>query len=337
MHTNSGVPNHAYALIVDGGTYNGQTVTGIGLTKAAHIYFRAKLAYQGPATDFAEHADALEQACADLTGANLAGLTDGQPSGEIITSGDCAQVAKAILAVEMRTPPTQCNFQPLLAKNPPPLCPDGGFATPLFHDAFDNGNSSAARWSVSHQAAFPADFTPRDWQVVSGLPDDRPGQAFFGPDPGIGTCAPGGDESGVLYLVSPQIAVPASVSAPMLTFDHWVATETGWDGGNLKISVNDGPWQLVQKADFVVQPLQHDALHDGAGQHGPPRRSARLLGHRPGRRGRIVGPLDRQSGPVREAEGQDPPSVRHGDGRLWRLLRLVHRRPDGLQVPLARR
>ena len=47
VHTNSGVPNHAYALIVDGtqfapgGEYNGQTITGIGLTKAAAIYFRA--------------------------------------------------------------------------------------------------------------------------------------------------------------------------------------------------------------------------------------------------------------------------------------------------------
>ena len=28
VHTNSGVPNHGYALLVDGGTYNGQTVSG---------------------------------------------------------------------------------------------------------------------------------------------------------------------------------------------------------------------------------------------------------------------------------------------------------------------
>ena len=49
VHTNSGVDNHAYALMVDGGTYNGQTITGIGLTKAAHIYFRAKIVYQHPA------------------------------------------------------------------------------------------------------------------------------------------------------------------------------------------------------------------------------------------------------------------------------------------------
>ena len=30
VHGNSGVPNHGYALLVDGGTYNGTTVTGSG-------------------------------------------------------------------------------------------------------------------------------------------------------------------------------------------------------------------------------------------------------------------------------------------------------------------
>ncbi len=61
VHNNSGVPNHAFALLVDGGTYNGQTITGIGLTKAAHIYFRAATVYQHSASDFADHADAIEQ------------------------------------------------------------------------------------------------------------------------------------------------------------------------------------------------------------------------------------------------------------------------------------
>jgi Zn-dependent metalloprotease len=268
VHNNSGVDNHAYALMVDGGTYNGQTVIGIGLTKAAHIYFRAKVAYQGPATDFAEHADALEQSCADLVGTNLADLATGGPSGQIITHSDCAQVAKALLAVEMRNPPTQCNFQPLLAKNPPPLCAAHRFATPLFHDDFDHGRSSTARWSVSHVGATP-DFTPRDWQVVSDLPDGRCGKAFFAPAPDIGTCAPGGDESGVLSLDSPQIAIPASVSAPMLTFEHWVATEAGWDGGNLKISVNGGPWQLIQPTDFVYNPYNTSLFTAGQGNTDP--------------------------------------------------------------------
>ena len=59
VHTNSGVPNHGYALLVDGGTYNGHTVGSIGLVKAAHLYFRAIGVYQTPTTDFADHADAL--------------------------------------------------------------------------------------------------------------------------------------------------------------------------------------------------------------------------------------------------------------------------------------
>jgi len=268
VHSNSGVPNHAYALLVDGGTYNGQTIAAIGLTKAAHIYFRAMSVYQGPASDFADHADALDQSCSDLIGASLADLSTGLPSGQSITASDCAQVAKAAAAVQLRTPPTQCNFQPLLAQTPPPLCEAGGFATQLFHDTFDSGNSSAARWSVSHTAV-AADFTPRDWQVVSGLPDNRPGSAFFGLDFPGGTCAPGGDESGVLHLVSPQIAIPASVTAPRLTFDHWVATEAGWDGGNLKISVNGGPWQLIQAADFVYNPYNTTLFTAAQGNTNP--------------------------------------------------------------------
>lgn len=268
VHTNSGIPNHAYALLVDGGTYNGQTISGIGLTKAAHIYFRAMSVYQGPASGFADHADSIEQSCSDLIGVNLASLTTGTPSGQIISASDCAQVAAAALAVELRTPPTQCNFQPLLGQNPPPLCEAGGFATQLFHDTFDDGNSSTSRWSVSHGGTTP-DFTPRDWRVVSGLPDNRPGKAFFGADPDIGTCAPGGDESAVLHLDSPKITIPASVTAPRLTFDHWVATEPGWDGGNVKISVNDGPWMLIQAADFVYNAYNTTLFTAGQGNTNP--------------------------------------------------------------------
>ena len=33
VHGNSGVVNHGYALLVDGGSYNGFDVNGIGLTR----------------------------------------------------------------------------------------------------------------------------------------------------------------------------------------------------------------------------------------------------------------------------------------------------------------
>jgi len=251
VHSNSGVDNHAYSLMVDGGVYNGQTITGIGLTKAAHIYFYAKTHYQGPATDFAEHADALEQSCSDLSGVNLPSLTSGAPSGEVISASDCAQVAKAMLAVEMRTPPSQCNFQPILAPNPPNRCGPGTIQANIF---FENAENPPVGWTATHDALFPADFTPRDWVRSSSLPGGRVGAAFFGIDYQGGTCAPGGDESGVLHLDSPAVTLPAGAASPSLTFDHWVSTEAGWDGANLKVSVNGGPWSQVALADYTFNP-----------------------------------------------------------------------------------
>ena len=252
VHSNSGIPNHAYALLVDGGTYNGQSITAIGLTKAAHIYYRAQSVYQGPASNFADHADALGQSCIDLTGVNLAHLRTGAPSGELISATDCAQITKVALAVELRTPPAQCNFQPMLAKTPPPLCAAGN-PTSLAADSFDGGKRAGLRWLVSNVGS-TADFTPRNWGVVNNLPGGRPGYGIFAVDFAGGTCAPGGDQTGVMRLDSPEITIPATAATLRVTFDHWMASEADFDGGNLKISVNAGAWQLVRAADFVYNP-----------------------------------------------------------------------------------
>jgi len=268
VHSNSGIPNHAFALLVDGGSFNGQNINAIGLTKANHILFRAKTHYQGPATDFAGHADAIEQSCADLVGTDLASLTDGTPSGEVVSAADCAEVSKAIAAVELRTPPSQCGFQPLLAQNPPPLCEAGSeHASDIFMDGFErrhgpdqdafgraNNNGQNRTWRITHDAVTPPDFTNRDWLIVSDLPDGREGSAFFGADPTYGTCGPGGDESAVLHLDSPKVAIPQNASDLRLAFDHWIATENGWDGANIKISVNNGPWAVVAPEAFVYNP-----------------------------------------------------------------------------------
>jgi hypothetical protein len=249
VHSNSGVPNHGFALLIDGGAYNGRTIGAIGMTKTAHIYYRAMTVYQGPASDFADHADALEQSCSDLTGQPLTALNGGT-SAETITAADCAQVAEMAAAVELRTPPTQCNFQPLLSKNAPDRC---DMATTrqvnIFQDRFEQMPTG---WTASHETPSPS-FTPRDWAWVNELPD-RSGSAFFAPDPIIGTCAPGGDESGVLHLDSPAVTLKSGVVAPRLTFDHWVATEPAWDGGNVKISVADGPWTTIPAASFTFNP-----------------------------------------------------------------------------------
>jgi Zn-dependent metalloprotease len=247
VHHNSGIPNHAFALLVDGGHYNGQVIAPIGLVKATHVYYRAMTVYQGPASNFADHADAIEQSCRDLIGASLADLVTGAPSEETISASDCQQVARATLAVELRTPPVQCHFQELLAKNPPERCEAGTSQANVYASDFET--DPIGSWTVFHTAATP-DFTPRDWTWTGGLPD-RDGSALFGLDFAHGTCAPGGDESGVLHAVSPAITLPAGAASPRLTFDHWVSAEEGWDGGNVKISVNGGPWQVVAAADFT--------------------------------------------------------------------------------------
>jgi hypothetical protein len=250
VHTNSGVPNHGFALLVDGGTYNGQTIAAIGLTKAAHIYFRAQDVYQVEDSGFADHADALEASCADLVGQPLNALTGG-PSGETISASDCDQVAAMIAAVELRTPPTFCNFPTLLNPALPALCSattTSGVAEPIA--SFDFESDPTATWTASRTATSP-DFTPRDWTWVHELPSPKTGSGFFAPDPNIGTCLPGGDESGVLNLTSPSVVLPSETAFARATFEHWFATESGFDGGNLKVSVNGGPWQLVPPSEVT--------------------------------------------------------------------------------------
>lgn len=272
VHSNSGVPNHGYALLVDGGTYNGQTVTGIGLTKAAHIYWRAQAVYQTPTTKFADHADALEAACSDLIGQNLEGLsttaTPAGPSGQSITAADCGEVSDMIAAVELRTEPTQCNFQPLLAQNPPALC-SSGVARTIYIDDFESGLGD---WTLTNQGVFANGWPNLDWAQDTSLPGGRAGAAAFAVDPLGGTCAgpTGGDISGVMHMTSASITIPGTTTAPpRLAFDHYVATEAGWDGGNLKMSVNGGAFSQVPAAAFTFNPYNATLQTAPAGNTNP--------------------------------------------------------------------
>lgn len=131
VHHNSGVPNHFYALIVDGGTYNGQTVAPVGLTKAGKIAYRALTTYLVSGSGFPEAAAAFSRSCTDLVG------TAG------ITAGDCAEVQAALAAVEMAATPS-C---PEAAAPAPALCPAGQGAANLFFDDFETGVANT-NWRV---------------------------------------------------------------------------------------------------------------------------------------------------------------------------------------------
>jgi Zn-dependent metalloprotease len=255
VHTNSGVSNHAFAMLVDGKTFNGQTVQGIGFVKAAHTYYRAMTVYQTPTTSFAQHADALETSCEDLrlAGTNLNDFLTGLPSGQIINVSDCAQLAKAMLAVEMRTEPTQCNFQPILDPNAPAVCSG---AVNVFVEDWESGMDG---WTLTSNGVNP-EWPDYDWTVVSSLPDGQAGSAAFAINERTGSCAPGGDISGNFTLDSPTITLPAGAQSLFIRFDHYVETELNFDGGNVLISVNGGPFELVPQSayTFNAPPSQLD-------------------------------------------------------------------------------
>ena len=248
VHSNSGVPNHAYALMVDGGNYNGFSGTGLGLTKSAHIHWAAQNMLT-PSSAFVDHADALETSCNTLIGINLNGLVDGLPSGEVITASDCGQVTAIIAAVELRTPPTQCGYEPLLAADAPALCESKGTVQTFFSEGFE-ANAIPAGWTTSaHDVADPNTFDSPGWSVINDLPvGGNSSFAMFAPDLTAGNCADD-TEAGVINLDSPLIKLPLEV-VPRVAFDHWVMTEAGWDGGNLKLSVNGGPFVLIPAAAY---------------------------------------------------------------------------------------
>lgn len=121
VHSNSGVPNRAYSLMVDGGTYNGETVTGIGLAKAGKVQFRALSRYLLSASDFLDNDNALRQSCRDLVG------TSG------ITASDCTQVETALDAVEMRDPWPCAPAQAAV----PAYCPAGQGPELWYYEDFE--------------------------------------------------------------------------------------------------------------------------------------------------------------------------------------------------------
>lgn len=252
VHFNSGVPNHAYAMLVDGKNYNGVDVPGIGLIKAAHIYFQAETHYQTPTTNFAQHADSLEKACADLIGKPLNDIL-GAPSDQVINAADCAAVSKTVLATEMRgkdgvTAKEKCGYKPVLLPEAgtPATCGAGLFEFPTFKETWESGIPST--WTQTQNLSGDTAPEPFEW-VLANAPAPHTGKAVFADNNGLGTCAAGGDRSAAWAITSPEITVPDDAS--FLSFKHYVQSELGYDGGNLKFSVNGGAFAVVPANAFT--------------------------------------------------------------------------------------
>ena len=115
----------------------------------------------------------------------------------------------------------------------------------MFSEDFEDG---FAGWSV------PAPVTGGRHRLPVGGDARRPvdghaGTVARGPDPDI-HCADE-DPTSANFLTSPSFVVPANVSAPRMSFDNYVATEEGFDGGNVQLSVNGGAFVPIPAAAYT--------------------------------------------------------------------------------------
>jgi hypothetical protein len=210
VHTNSGVNNKAAFLMVDGGTFNGRTVTRLGATETeaiddvARIYYEVNNNMLTSAADYQDLFNALQQACANLVGS--AG----------ITSADCAEVTDALLAVEM-------NQLPQAAPNPEAPEPSCASQAPrtLFFDNAESFPDANVNWSPQPGWFYEGLYaTSGDFHYVA---EDRPTI---------------GDYS---LTMNNSIAIPAET---FLRFDHAYGFEDDgggtYDGGVLEYSTDNG-------------------------------------------------------------------------------------------------
>ncbi|WP_221392051.1 M4 family metallopeptidase [Dyadobacter sp. NIV53] len=242
---NMGILNHAYALLVDGGTYNGQIITGIGLTKAAHIFWRAQSSYMTRTTGFVAMADILELSVNDLIGINLPRLYTyaSAPvlSGQVITTADAEQLSKVIAAVEMGTD-NGCFTLQTLHPVSTPLCAGGSAENAFFYEDFESGLNG---WSLANSGE-EENWTAHNWEIASKTPGAKTDKVAYGTDRNVG--------SGLISMTSPAITIPTGSAGPYnLAFDHYVTL--GYrNGGNIKCSINDGAWILIPDSAFTENP-----------------------------------------------------------------------------------
>jgi len=237
VHRGSGVTNHAFAILTDGKTFNGHTVAGLGPIKSGAVWYRALTTYLTAGSDFQDAYWALNQAATDLIGTFPNDPRTGLASASMFTAADAVEVNEALLAVELDEDGNCGAANNVLDSATAPAC---STQTPIFSEDFENGS---AGWTVSNSTVG----TAYDWAVVGGLPYARTGSAMRIAN---GPASPVGNEAGTHELTSPSIAVPLGVIFPVLEFTHYVEVEREWDGGNVLISVDGAPFEVIDTADY---------------------------------------------------------------------------------------
>ncbi len=219
VHINSGINNKAAYLMTDGATFNGQTITGLGITKVAKIYYEVNTNLLTSAGDYQDLSDDLQQACTNLIG------TAG------ITAGDCQQVQKAVQAVEMDTQPAGC------AAPEAPICAAEQAPSYIFQDDFENPAlpkwTSSAVSGTTNEWYYPENPNPY-WDARYATSGDY---NLFGID--IDTM---GDYA---MTMNSNVTLPAGTSYMHFNHSYGFQNESGfqtgtYDGGVLEYSTNNG-------------------------------------------------------------------------------------------------
>ncbi len=216
VHINSGVVNKAAFLIADGGTFNGQTVTGIGLTKSAWLWYQTLLTLRF-SSGFDDLADALDSSCSALVTLDIAG----------ITNADCLQVTRAALATELRTEPPNVSV--------PAFC-DSGRPADVFNDGFDTG--PATNWTIGRTVG-----TANLWYGSSETSPDGAGMHWSSALSTNARGVDGGTRSDSTMAMQNGVVIPTGES--YLRFSHWYEFEAddagqNFDGGVVEYSTNAG-------------------------------------------------------------------------------------------------
>ncbi|MCU1393990.1 MAG: peptidase thermolysin [Ilumatobacteraceae bacterium] len=222
VHTNSGVDNKAAYLIaagtagLPGGTFNGQTITGLGDAKTAQIYDAANTQLLTPGSDYLDLFSVLPQACTNLIAA------------AVTTTDDCAQVTKAVTATEMNQRATKAG-----AHLTAPVC-DSGTQTALFGDDMETANANWSTGRVGGGATWSRTSTSSQSGTMSYHVADTAGD-----DVGPG--------SSTLTQVAP-VALPVGIGA-YLRFDQSFSTESSapvaYDGGVVEYTTDGTNWSDI--------------------------------------------------------------------------------------------
>jgi len=133
--------------------------------------------------------------------------------------------------------------------DPPALC--AGFGDVQSFSLTDWESGIGAWTAATHDITSPDDFDTPDWAVLGSLPDGRPGMAAFVENRDTGDCVTD-FKIGRLTLDSPEITIPAGIAVPRISIDHWFDIEYRWDGGNFKVSVNGGAFNLIPASAIEV-------------------------------------------------------------------------------------